>query len=135
MKKLFISDQDIRNIIREAVQNILTDNNNPSIEQIEELVGYRFYEDDPLSFIEDFEHCFMDVVENQTIKQRGETPFIKSDYDNLTVEQLEPYIPFLRKQCEQSLQKLFLEYKQKMEQSYKLLDNCVRALQQYKQRN
>ena len=139
MKKSVIrlTEQDIRNMIREAVENILCDDTNNdnslSIPQLEDWVGYSFDPEDPSSFINDFYMCFMDVISNARDRENGIEPTAISDYEDLTVEQLEPYIPVLRKAAEESLQKLFLEYKKKVEESYQILNKCEILLNQYKQ--
>lgn len=133
-----LSEQELRNILKESIYKILSEDNSQKsdeqiIKEIEDLIGYHFFEDEPLRFVEGFTSFFMDLVQYKFEMETTGESFYEGDFDqNHSVEQTYEYIEPLRKALQNHLTKLYQKIQQDIQNSNDYLNKCVETYVKYK---
>lgn len=133
-----LSEQELRTILKESIYKILSEDNSQKsdeqiIKEIENIIGYHFFEDDPSSFAYDFSTFFIELAQYKfDMETKGESIY-EGDFDqDYTVEQLFPYVELLRKALQNHLIKIYQKFQQDIQKSNECLDKCVDAFARYK---
>jgi hypothetical protein len=123
MAKIQINEDNIKQIVDETIRRILNESNEDLWDSLIDAVGYNYYDDDPASFVRDFEYMVRDVL---TESEWG------TDY-HCTPEELVPYLTILRERVNGDYQKMYEGIKAKQIEANQVLDNCVEMITKYKQ--
>lgn len=133
-----LSEQELRDILKESIHKILSEDNSQKsdeqiIKEIENIIGYHFFDDDPSSFADDFSRFFIELAQYKYDMQTKGESIYEGDFDqDYTVEQLFPYVELLRKALQNHLAKLYQKFQQDLQKSNESLNNCVEAYARYK---
>lgn len=132
-----LSEEDIRNIIKESVNKILTEelSTQDTIQELEDIVGYRFDESEPVSFIDDFYNLLINITQYDYNENNGlSNDFLDyRDTKGLHIQDIEHYIPILRQTLDECMRNLYQQLQQQMEEGNNILNKCVRLITQVKQ--
>ena len=135
MAKISISENKLREIVSENIIKILNEgiNNNITINDIEEVVGYNYDSEDPNRLLNDFEVMVEDVLEHAYNNEHGIENMFDSDYKNCNPEMIGTYIDMYREQMNSDYNRMYNELRDKMEKGNEILNRCTQLFAKYKQ--
>lgn len=126
----------LKKIVSESIKKTLFENmENVTMDTLEELVGYKYYPDEPHKFVDDFEMMIRDVLSTATRKNNGEELLFDTDYPECNPDMVGTYINVYRNQMNSDFMKIYNELREKQVNANNLLDECVQLFTQYKQSN
>ena len=131
-----MTNKMLKKIVSESIKKILFENmENITMDTLEEIVGYKYYPDEPHKFIDDFEMMVKDVLSTAIRKNNGEELLFDTDYPECNPDMVGTYINVYRNQMNNDFMKIYNELREKQSNANKLLDDCVQLFTQYKQSN
>ena len=135
MAKISINESRLREIVSENVIKILNEgiNNNITINDIEDIVGYGYDSEDPNRLLNDFEVMVEDVLEHAYNNERGIENMFDSDYKDCNPEMIGEYIDVYREKMNSDYTRMYNELKEKMEKGNEILNRCTQLFAKYKQ--
>lgn len=126
----------LKKIVSESIRKILFENvENVTMDTLEEIVGYKYYPDEPHKFVDDFEMMIKNVLSTAIKKNNGEELLFDTDYPECNPDMVGTYINVYRNQMNNDFMKIYNELKEKQVNANNLLDECVQLFIQYKQSN
>lgn len=130
-----IDKKILANIISESINKVLKEENNAfDISRLEELVGYHYDNEEPKSFLRDYELTLEEVMDVARYRAEGDEEWVnKSHYKDIDLNELLSYIEPMRQKLEMDLQNKFEEIKKEYGECNAILNGMIEKYSNFKQ--
>ena len=129
-----MNNTKIKNIIKESIRRVLKENlDNSSWEELIDIIGYNYYEDEPEHILPDFQYMVDDVLTNAYNKKNKDTSLFDTDYPECNPENIGKYIEMMRTHVNNDFMQLYNQLKEKQVHANEILDNCTKQFVNFKQ--